>query len=321
MTTIGAWNIENFLEPGGPFGPSDRATVDRKVSLLAETIRSADVDVLSVEEVGDPTAFEELRARLGDGWSGVLSTHFEVDHPIRVGFLSRLPIEESCEFFDIPPLLQAAPTGDDGAPLATMGRGALRIRVRLGADPLDLVAAHLKSKLLSFPGRTPTTTSFVPKDEAQRARYGAYALNRRAAEAAAVRGYADDLLAGDGSTRLVAVMGDLNDEVRAATTQILQGPPGSEIGSAGENHPDRGDAWRLLNLAPLIPEERRFSRIFEGRKELIDHILVSTALRHRITSADTVTGATQLPSITVDAAARKDSPVSDHAMVVATIKG
>jgi hypothetical protein len=38
------------------------------------------------------------------------------------------------------------------------------------------------------------------------------------------------------------VPGDLNDEPTAATTQILQGPPGSEIGTFGYERPDRGDA-------------------------------------------------------------------------------
>lgn len=39
--------------------------------------------------------------------------------------------------------------------------------------------------------------------------------------------------------------GDLNDEPDAATTQLLQGPPGSEIGTVGFDHPDGGDVQRL----------------------------------------------------------------------------
>ena len=319
MTTIGTWNLENLFSPGSPFGPTDATTFARKISLLASTITAADLDVLAVEEVGDPAAFDALIEALGAGWSGVLSTHFDADHAIRVGFLSRLPIEDTTEHTAIPAALQSTPTSDDGTPLTTMGRGALRIRVTVGGHPLDLLVGHLKSKLLSFPGRVPGTTSFSPRNEAQRARFAAYALNRRAAEAVAMRGVADELLDGEGATRFLAVLGDLNDEARAATTQMLQGPPGSEIGTRGEKSPDKGDAWRLLNLAPLIPEDRRFSRIFEGRAELIDHIFVSTALRARVTRADTVTGATALPSITPDAAARKEAPVSDHAMVVATL--
>jgi hypothetical protein len=44
-----------------------------------------------------------------------------------------------------------------------------------------------------------------------------------------------------------------NDEVEAATTQILNGPTGSEIGTGGFNQPDHGDRQRLWNLASRIP--------------------------------------------------------------------
>ncbi len=131
---------------------------------------------------------------------------------------------------------------------------------------VDLVNCHLKSKLLTFPGGR-----FQPRDEGERARFGAYALYRRTAEAVTVRRYGDELLDGEGRDRAVIVLGDLNDEPPAATTQILLGPPGSEIGTPGFASDDQGDAWRLWNVAPLIPAERRFSRRFRGRGELIDH--------------------------------------------------
>ena len=103
----------------------------------------------------------------------------------------------------------------------------------------------------------------------------------RAAEAITLRHYATGLLDGRGQQRAVIVLGDLNDEPLAATTQILLGPPGSEIGTRGFDRDDAGDAERLWNVAPrILPEERRFSRVFNGRPELIDHILVSHALVH-----------------------------------------
>ena len=40
----------------------------------------------------------------------------------------------------------------------------------------------------------------------------------------------EDLLTGHPQSAVV-VLGDLNDEVEAATTQIVNGPPGSEIGT------------------------------------------------------------------------------------------
>ena len=144
-----------------------------------------------------------------------------------------------------------------------MGRPALHVRVRIQDTDIDLIAAHFKSKLLTFPnGR------FSPLDEGERARFGAYALYRRAAEAVTVRAAATALLTSDDNAS-VMVLGDLNDEVEAATTQILNGPTGSEIGTGGFDQPDHGDRQRLWNLAPRIPADQRFSRIYRGRKELI----------------------------------------------------
>jgi hypothetical protein len=108
-----------------------------------------------------------------------------------------------------------------------MGRGALKVRVRMDSRTVDLVTCHLKSKLLTYPGGR-----FQPRDEDERARFGGYALYRRAAEAVTLRIYANRLLGGEGRQRSVIVLGDLNDEPQAATTQILLGPPGSEIGTS-----------------------------------------------------------------------------------------
>ena len=84
----------------------------------------------------------------------------------------------------------------------------------------------MKSKLLTFPGG-----SFTPLDEDQRARFAAYALYRRTSKATTLRAHLDGVLAGGGREKAVILTGDMNDEVAAATTLILNGPPGSEIGS------------------------------------------------------------------------------------------
>ncbi len=49
-----------------------------------------------------------------------------------------------------------------------MGRGALHITITLAGEACHVVTAHLKSKLLSFPGGRS-----APTDEDERARFGA----------------------------------------------------------------------------------------------------------------------------------------------------
>jgi endonuclease/exonuclease/phosphatase family metal-dependent hydrolase len=320
---VGTWNLENLFRPEDDGGTDDAQVYEQKLDGLARVIGETNVDVLAVQEVGDPAALEDLRRRLPGGWHAATSTVFEPRRPIRVGFLSRLALHDVEDVRDFPPKLAPVQVGDDDTVTAMMGRGALRVRVHSDGHDVDLVACHLKSKLLTFPrGR------FSTNDEDLRARFAAYALNRRTAEAVTVRTYASTLLDGKGDERAVIVMGDLNDEPEAATTQILLGPPGSEIGTNGFATPDHGDGSRLWNLAPLInlrPGEQpdpaqahpsAFSRIFHGRGELIDHILVSRKL---VRCVDHVaTGPGKPPSITEDPAVRKDAPASDHLPVVAT---
>jgi endonuclease/exonuclease/phosphatase family metal-dependent hydrolase len=301
---VATWNLENLYLPGGEFGPHDQPAYDAKLDALAATIEAIGPDVLAVQEVGDPAALDELTGRIGGTWHVALSEQPD-DRGIRVGFLSRAAIERVDAFRRFPDGLAPVQVEDDGTTARELGRGGLGIRV----GGVELVTCHLKSKLLSFPGGR-----FNPRNEGERARYGAYALYLRAAEVVTLRAHADALLDGAGAERATVLLGDLNDELQAATTQVLLGPPGSEIGTPGFDHPDQGDARRLWNLAPLIPPERRFTRVYRGRRELIDHVLVSRAVVDRVTRVDTATD--ELPSITEEPAARRDTPGSDHAPVI-----
>jgi exonuclease III len=58
--------------------------------------------------------------------------------------------------------------------------------------------------------------------------------------------------------------------------------------------------------------------VFRGRGELIDHLLVSHALVHRVEQVDTGPG--EPPSITEHPTARRDAPASDHLPVVARFR-
>jgi endonuclease/exonuclease/phosphatase family metal-dependent hydrolase len=296
--TLATWNLENLFLPGSEGGPRDEATFERKLDALAATITEIDPDVLAVQEVGDAAALDELRIRIEGEWHTALSPDAD-DRGIRVGFLARQPFDDVERIRPFPAGTDPVRLEDDGSTTMQMGRGALRVRVA----GIDLITTHLKSKLLRYAGR------FQPKDEDQRARYAGYALALRTAEAITLRHHATALLK---ERRTVVVLGDLNDEPLAATTQILLGPPGSELETGGFDQPDKGDPQRLWNLAPMLPDGRAFSRIFSGRPELIDHILVSHPLAQALEAVDT--GTTDLPSIT---GPRPASDGSDHAPVFA----
>jgi len=305
MARIGTWNVENFFRPDAG-SPGDEDAYQAKVAHLAETIKTMAPDVLAVQEVGDPEALADLATAVGGSWN--LETAGPDGRGIRVGFLSRLPLNEVTQVSAFPGPMRAVQVDDTGPSLNEMGRPALAARVVLdNGRALDLITCHLKSKLLTFPGGR-----FSPHDEDERARFGAYALYRRAAEAATVRAHATTLLDGHGQDRALVVLGDLNDEPEAATTQMLLGPPGSEIGTAGYDRPDGGDGQRLWNLAPRIPEANRYSRVYHGRPELIDHILASHAVTVRVADGDIDFAGPRPRSIGDDPNADSGAPASDH---------
>lgn len=310
---VGTWNLENLYRPGGKFGPKDKAAYEAKLASLAATIKALNPSVLGVQEVGDPEALTDLAGMLEGTWHTTLSEHAD-ERGTRVGFLSHLPVFVVADETPFPAPMRPVQVSDGGKPVARAGRGVLAVTVTTRAFFFDAAVCHLKSKLLSYPGGR-----FQPRDEGERARFGAYALYRRAAEATLVRALTDRLLKGDGRHHDVVVLGDLNDEVSAATTQILLGPPGSEIGTPGFDKPDKGDAQRLWNVAPLIPPEQRYSRIHAGRRELIDHVLVSRGLLNLVTAGGTgVPGstATALPSVGDEPPSeRRNATGSDHAPV------
>ena len=170
-------------------------------------------------------ALDDLVARLAGDWRSVLSPDPD-GRGIRVGFLARHELSDIERIGSFPDGTGPVRVQDDGASMTRMGRGALKARVTVAGTRVDLVTAHLKSKLLHFAGNR-----FAPRDEGERARYAGYALALRTAEAITLRHHVTRMLEADGSA--LVVLGDLNDEPLAATTQILLGPPGSELDTAG----------------------------------------------------------------------------------------
>ena len=329
MTEFGAmtWNVENLFRPTLEAEDAERERYQRKLGLLAEVIGRLAPDVVALQEVGGEEPVEDLQGALDGTYPHRAVSVFPDGRGIRVAFLSKHAVadrEDVVEFPEGPALDIHDITAEGGTePVERMSRGALRVRVAKEGLTVDLISAHLKSKLLSFP--RPIGTSFTPRNEGERAQVAGIALMKRMAEAVTLRISANGLLEGSDGTPLI-VLGDLNDVPEAQTSLILNGPPGSEIGTLGFDSPDKGDDARLFNLAPLIPQERRFSRVHNGRGELLDQILASAELfpvgedgKRRVPDADShVDFRERLPSITDNPGEREEDVAPDHAPVMAT---
>ncbi len=330
MFAVMTWNLENFERPAANAEQAIKDRYARKLKQISDLITAAGPDLVGVQEVlahNDdlaPGVFDDLRAELGAGWNGCLSQRPD-DRGIRVGWLSKGQLSNPTDVAAYPHGVPATTVDDHGTQITASKRGALAVTYT-GGDGLQVHAltAHLKSKLLTFPGHAPQHPRFNTQDEGERARVGLYALGQRAAEAATVRAWATDRLQGQGQ-RHVLVCGDLNDTPEAATTQLLLGPPGSQLGTGGFSRPDRGDGNRLWNLAAKMPAgdpvtgegAANWSRINNGVKELIDQILVSHLLVHALDSTESLP-LEGIKSATADPASLADMQApSDHRPVIA----
>jgi endonuclease/exonuclease/phosphatase family metal-dependent hydrolase len=150
------WNVQNLLPVGSQDGPPTQAAMDAKLASLAAVIDVHQPDVLALQEVGPAEVLEPLQLLTHKLPHREVSTHD--DHRrIRVALLSRLPLKDPVQLHAFPAGLAPVQVGDPPAGRASpptqahMGRGALQAAVAIG-DQVTIVTAHLKSKLLTFPG-------------------------------------------------------------------------------------------------------------------------------------------------------------------------
>jgi predicted extracellular nuclease len=108
------------------------------------------------------------------------------------------------------------------------------------------IANHFNSK----GGDQPLFGRFQPPTRSSEA--------QRHQQAAIVNGFVDHVLAADKQANVI-VLGDLNDFEFSETLRILKGR-------------------ELVNLVETLPPRERYSYVFEGNSQALDHILVSSAL-------------------------------------------
>jgi predicted extracellular nuclease len=272
-TTIATWNLGNLFDLEDEPGKDDSASTPRADELETQLAKlSLGVerelrlpDVLVVQEVENQAVLQRLGDRVNaQTGTRYVATSFETSDPrgIEVGFLwdaARVAL------LDAFPLSGSAVEAAFGPASGRPGREPLAGRFRFGRTELTIVAVHLISKLADDPLYGVNQPPLRPSEV------------QRKAQARAVRAFAETLLAEDPEA-LVMVTGDLNDFAFAE--------PGE-----GADHPlaileGRGAGPRLANLLALERPSERFTFVFEGNAQALDHVLVSPALLRRTVGAD-----------------------------------
>jgi hypothetical protein len=214
MFSVMTWNLEHFERPAANAEQDAKDRYGRKLQQIAELITNAKPDLVGVQEVlADredlaPRVFDDLRQALGPEWTGCLSQRPDT-RGIRVGWLARGQLSDPTDVFVYPHQVPVTTIDDDDNQITAITaskRGALAVTYTRG-DGLTVHAltAHLKSKLLTFPGHDPQHPLFDTHDEAEPARFGLYTLHQRTAEATTIRAWATEQLQGHGQLRHVLI--------------------------------------------------------------------------------------------------------------------
>ncbi|MET0649135.1 MAG: endonuclease/exonuclease/phosphatase family protein, partial [Pyrinomonadaceae bacterium] len=282
---VAAFNVEN-LDPG-----DDAAKFQRLAEIVVNNLRSP--DIISVEEIQDNNGPQDDAVVDADKTFGRLlaairaaggpAYDFRSVNPvddqdggepggnIRVGFIFRA--DRGLRFVDRPgggpttpttiireaggPRLSSSPGRIDPTNAAfTRSRKPLAGEFVFNGRRLFVVANHFSSK----GGDQPLFGRFQPPARSSE--------TQRNQQAQAVNSFVDSILAADRRAGVV-VLGDLNDFEFSDTLKTLEGGV-------------------LKNLFETLPRNERYTYVFDGNSQALDHILVTGSLFDALVRFDVV---------------------------------
>jgi predicted extracellular nuclease len=326
---IGTFNLLNLAQPDflvygkKPYTPEVYA---QKCEWTAAQLLRMQADIVGFQELWQVSALEDVLDsaplkgnKLYPKKPNLLISESNQNGP-RVGLLSKYPIISHTIIRDFPANAKLS-TAELNVPYEDFSRPVLVAQVELKADlNCSVIVSHLKSKRPDFGGQA----GIDEDDPIEQAKGQARSLLRRAAEATALRSIVLDTLTT--TKQPVIVLGDLNDNASAVSTQIITGEPPYRFLPIAK----RQQKWAELLLNTKDIQARQsygsfyYTHIYNGYYEALDHILVSN---HFAPQNPDRLGRVGLISLfndhLVDGTLSKSSPpkwMSDHGQVVAELE-
>jgi len=283
---IATFNLENLGEK--PHHAGAGVPLAARIEALRPQLQRLEADVLCLQEINgqirraggyelaalnallqttDYVNFARVETEKGPG-EGALDIH-------NLAILSRFPVAVSRQLrHDVVPapvhrMVTADPPAETSADVR-WERPLLHATLSLpGGQPLHVLNLHLRSPLAAhIPGQK--SGPFAWKSVAGWAEGFFLAAVKRAGQALEARLVVDEIFDAEAQA-LIAVCGDCNAEARETAVRLLTG-----------DEEDTGNgalAGRaLVAVERSIPHDLRFSVLHNGRKTMLDHLLVSRAL-------------------------------------------
>ncbi|MEI6950132.1 endonuclease/exonuclease/phosphatase family protein [Paraflavisolibacter sp. H34] len=284
--SIGTFNVENLVRANRPIYTEARARYSDgeyrdKVGWIRQQLVKMNADIVGFQEVFEEEALRDCLAE-----SPFAQWHLAVASPTGKtpvnALLSRYPltgvevireIPFAFQFFDEARLAPFLENGAVDIPIRNFSRSLLKAVVRLNEDVSVVVfVVHLKSKRPIYPEGTDMDSVSYP----EMAQGAVRSLVRRGIEAAGIRALLSQEIDTDGQ-RPVVIIGDLNDNDTAVTSQsILGAPPFHKLPPE-----EKARRWKYVfqNCRDIQArkslEHYHYTYIHNGHYESLDNIFVS----------------------------------------------
>jgi len=322
--TVATANVLNLANPGRLYYPNQdpysQAEFERKIAWLGGRIAALNADVLAVQEVWDEAAMKAAVSRSGLRYSTVAVPGAEnnehnhgAENTPRVGFISRLDVENLQSFSEFPPQLRVQIPGLGEH--AKFERPPLLATLRMKhGQVVHMLTAHLKSKRPKFLQDTQGQPLEDREDPKITALATLRSLMMRGAESAALRHVVTDVI--HHTREPLIVLGDFNDAPHSVTSQI--------IAATGEVAYDKGarDAalWNAYEVQGEMALKRdvAYSHIHQGSPEILDQIFVSEEFLPR--SRYSIGDVRRVDYFNDNLQEGRDRSRSDHGFVRAVIR-
>lgn len=271
--SFASFNVLNLGLPGARLydnlDPYTAEQYEAKTAWIAQQMDRLDADIIGFQEIFSQAALKDVLAKT-QKYRQARHAGFEPDPAAAhltpsVALVSRLPLaSEALAYPDFPDNLSVPQNETRRHDAHRFTRPVLHAKILLSAElHMHVLVVHLKSKRPDF---------LEGEVESNPVHLGAASLRsliRRGTEALGLRFLLTGLIRTDRMP--VVLMGDFNDVIGAASTQLVMNAPRGDRNGFDEQF---FDSYRLQTAG--LPERNiGYTTVHKGRHETIDHILVS----------------------------------------------